>query len=703
MVARRGRLAGTLNRRWFGKPRLFLSIGLILLLRVSPATCYDLSEPTEPWRNAGAGITMKVPPPFEPLRLNDHTVSMWGRRYSLGPSLPLQIENQGVEMFSAAPRVRLIVAGQELQPSSGKLSVSTIRPDRIEFTGQQTHGDVKIRTRSWVEYDGVMRLDLTLAAERETPVDYFSIEFPLSPEVARFCHYHTVRRRHENLALPQAPGAKLEFDWHAMWWIGDHDRGFAVFTEHNFDWTDAPGAIEIERQDDVAVLRLNIWNDAQNPRLLRAPVQFSIGLHATPSKPQPPRWHARYVTFAGGGERLTGSYTTYWHQSQKFYSYPQPADPEAYRAQLAKFHARRDLVCPYFTSSGTSPDAPNVQRHYDDWLRTRPNGEPLWLAGSVDSGSSRNVSLCPASSYTDFFAWGLGRFLEAYDVDGVYFDNSAPYPCANDRHGCGREGKASTPIFANRAFFKRVYTVVKRSRAGRDGTPRLIWQHNSRYMVSSALSFIDVYSDGEQFRFDRHSQPLTDISPAFRAMTFTGVQWGAQPCFLPSMSSAKPWLTHWGMAITLPYGSILIPSPGWTDFTAQERLLHVRRDFVLSGDRVRFYRPHELPAWLHVGLDIERDGERKSGEVVTGAYVRSPDRHVLLVVSNLSQKPGALKFNAAALRQNLGGDIEIADALTGAPSRRANADPILRLSIPAGTCRMFHVYPLPETPIAPAK
>ena len=124
------------------------------------------------------------------------------------------------------------------------------------------------------------------------------------------------------------------------------------------------------------------------------------------------------------------------------------------------------------------------------------------------------------------------------------------------------------------------------------------------------------------------------------------------------------------------------------------RPLQVRRAFVESGDDVRFLRPHEVPAWLRVGLEVERDGQRTGGEVITGAYLRASDKHILLAVSNLSSQPGAIKFNTAAIRQNLGQQIEVADALTGAPSLRANADPILRLSIGSGTCRLFHIYPV---------
>ena len=48
----------------------------------------------------------------------------------------------------------------------------------------------------------------------------------------------------------------------------------------------------------------------------------------------------------------------------------------------------------------------------------------------------------------------------------------------------------------------------------------------------------------------------------------------------------------------------------------------------------------------------------------------------------------------AAQRVRVGKRIEVADALTGAPSARANADAYMKLSIPAHTCRMLHIYPL---------
>ena len=218
---------------------------------------------------------------------------------------------------------------------------------------------------------------------------------------------------------------------------------FACSWKNNFDWSSGLSAVEIVRRQDATVLRLNIW---AAPRKLTHPVTFTFGLHATPSKPLPRNWQTRYVTFGEAGTKLPNSYVSLWHKDQNFYSYPQPAEAASYVAKIKQHHQSGKRVCTYFTPAGTSPDVPTVKRHYDNWIGTRSNGKPLWIADSVDTGTSRNVCLCTASRYVDFMAWGLEQFLQEYGVDGLYFDNSCPYPCANSRHGCGVKESLLTPF-----------------------------------------------------------------------------------------------------------------------------------------------------------------------------------------------------------------------------------------------------------------
>ena len=279
----------------------------------------------------------------------------------------------------------IIAAGKRYELQSGKVTVTLDRPDRVEWKGEFAAGDVRVNTTAWLEYDGVMRIDFTLSAKESTQVDSFGLEFPLVPEVARFIHYHTAWGRHDNLAAPKEVGDVLEFPWQSTWWLGDHDRGLTVFTENNFDWSDGPAAVRLERRDDTTVLQLNIWTE---PRQLDSPVKFSLGLHATPSKPLPARWQGRYAAFSGG-EHLPGSYTSVWHKNQKFYSYPQPADPDAYRELITKKHNQGERVCPYFTPDRYQPGCTGCEsalRRLDPYAkkwRSALDWPIVWTVGRV--------------------------------------------------------------------------------------------------------------------------------------------------------------------------------------------------------------------------------------------------------------------------------------------------------------------------------
>ena len=644
---------------------------LFLIAMPSTAQEYDLADPSEPWLEAQAGVTTQVPPPFEPLALDGSRVSMWGREYELGGVLPLQIRNQGKSVFVRPPQIIFTIGGTRHESVAGAPTFGSIREDRIEFSGVTSIGPVRVSNAGWLEFDGVLRADLTLTADQPLTVEAFQLEFSLAPEVARYLHCHTIFGEFENLDVVAEQGATMAFPWRAMWWLGDDDRGLSVFYEDDFDWT--PGdssAVEIVRQADAVVLRFNIWSA---PFELTDEVTFTLGMHATPAKPLPSNWHGRHATFYVDEST---NVAVRWHGSEKYYGYPEPKNPADFRKDVERLHGLGHRVCPYFTPSATSPESPPVQRHRDEWLMTGADGKPLWEGGEVDNVSHGSVSLCPVSSFADFLTWGVEQMVREYDIDGVYLDNVGPYPCMNAAHGCGRDGKPSYRYFAVRELHKRLYTILQTIKPGRG----LVWEHNSRFTVSSNLSFVDIYSDGEQFRnpdFDRHAISIDHITPTFRAMTFTGSQWGAQPSFLPSAASTRIWLTPWLVAITMPYGNVLLPAPGWMDYTHEEPLLEARLEFGLGSEEVEWYRPHELPPWLDVG-----------DHLVGGAYVRERDGHTLLVVSNLGEEPATLKLSEAALEQRFGKDVQIVDASTGASTMGK-----FELAMPAAMCRMFLIHP----------
>ena len=97
------------------KPQQPISTLACVLLACAPAPADELSDPAEPWTTAQAGITVDVPPPFEPLVVNGNQVSMWGRTLTLGNLLPAQIMNQDATVSHHAPLVVLAVGGERYE------------------------------------------------------------------------------------------------------------------------------------------------------------------------------------------------------------------------------------------------------------------------------------------------------------------------------------------------------------------------------------------------------------------------------------------------------------------------------------------------------------------------------------------------------------------------------------------------------------
>lgn len=660
---------------------------VLCLICVSPLLAeaevpYDLSDPAEPWRTSNSGVTTEVPAPFEPL-MTGSKVSMWGRTYELGGLFPVQITNQGKTVFVEAPKLILVTSQGRFETTGGKPSIGLTRADRVEFSSKTTLGPATVTANCWVEYDGVARIDFTLSTAAPVKVQQLIVEFALNADVAKFLHCHTQWGQATNMALPDEDGFTKSYGWRAFWWIGDHDRGLTIFTENNFDWTDPnPKAVTLVRsrkpdQPARQIVRFTIWSE---PTTLKKDTTFTFGIHATPSKPLPDDWHGRHTGFLEDPETVRVS--TIWHGSEKYYSYPEPESVEAFTELLTrsrKFGIRRT---PYFSPTGAAPESDVCKRHRDEWIMTTAGGKPCWEGDKVDGADHGMVSACPASSFADFLTYGIEKMIAHYDIAGVYLDNATPYPCQNAAHGCGCNGKPSYPVFAYRDVVKRIYTIVRKAR----GDEGIVWKHNSRYIVSPQLSFVDIYSDGEQFRnpkTDRHAIPIESIDEAFRAMTFTGVQWGAQPAFLPSMNSGRVWLTNWCIAVTLPYGNVVQPAPGWMDYTAYGGLLKARLDFGLGREPVRWYRPHDLPAWLESG-----------GDLIVGAYVRKKDNHILITAGNSGDKPATLSLHPARVAHLLGPNIKVTDAISGIATMRETSNEMLRMAIPASSCRMFYVYPL---------
>lgn len=650
---------------------------LLAALGALPAAAFtDLDDPTEPWLAEPVGVTTDVPVPFEPLAVNGSTVRCWGREYYLAGPLPAQITSAGEALLAAPMRVVLTTGGQQyVLAESSEVTLGLQRPDRVEWIASSEAGPFTVSTSAWIEYDGAVQVTLTVSGE--ATVDSLALEIPLRPEIARFLHEYSQWGTHEYLAVGEEAGWTRGTGWHALTWLGDHYRGLTFITEHPGDLRggEAGNQMQYERTADAVVLRANLLGE---PTAIAGESTWVFGLQATPGKPLPPTWHGRHVgnaaalTPEGAAEVAARGQTIalIWNSETKWFSYPAGKDPEALRAGIEAYHAAGLRCVVYITLSGTGPSEV-FKRHRDEWMMSIEDGKPLF----GDAGNETYSSTCPASSYADWLVWAVDRAMEDYDLDGVYIDNAGPYYCSNAAHGCGGERGRTYPYFATRELQKRLWAVIH----GRKPETGIIWEHNSRTSNSFNLSFCDIYSDGEHFRVKSHGTP-EQITPLFLAVTATGRQWGAQPCFLPSALNLREEYTDWLLTRTLPYGNVLMSVPHWMDYSRLSPVLHARLDFGLGAEPVEWYTPEAPPAWLPITPE----------ELLVGAY-RTADNRVLLTVGNPTEDKLALRMDLRPAAAELGGALTVTDALTGAPCPPLGRN--LVLTVPANSFRVVLLAP----------
>jgi len=518
-----------------------------------------------------------------------------------------------------------------------------------------------------------MQVKITLKSDKPVKVEYLGIDVPLIGGFDLY-HAHTCWKKYLNGTISEKIGVRLNCDWQACWWVGDDYRGLTFVTETRAGWTGKEKAFQIIRNKDRVVLRANIW---AKPLEFKSERTFVFGLQATPTKPLPFDWHGRHV---GKPVLEHVNICNIWFGAEKWFSYPQDEKPGSIAETVENLHRQGKRAVLYVTPSGTGPESDVQKRNHKEWLLDNGEGKPLMYSSGVEGGKKGLTGVCPASSYTDWMAWGIDQAMGEYDIDGIYVDNAAPYPCRNTRHGCGAEGEKTYPYFANRQWHKRLYNVIRQHKP-RKG---LIWEHTSRMMNSFALSFIDIYSDGEQFRnpkYDRYAISLDHITRPYMRIGFTGRQWGAQPCFLPSLINTRIQYTDWILARTLPFGNVLWAEYYWMDSSRETPVLRARHEFGLGREKVQWFTPSDKrPAWLALSPD----------HFLVGAYIRK-DGGVLLTISNISSDKAVASLALGPIENHFGKDFRIWDPTVNMPVTWKRKVGRINVMVPADSFRVVRI------------
>jgi hypothetical protein len=267
------------------------------------------------WEGNQLGLGEEVYPPFEPIRFENRKVRIVGREYTIGGfGLPEQIRSAGRDLLAGPIVLRCRTAkGEEKWTPATPYSIS-VRPHLAVFEAKAETRVVRVRTRSSLEVDGCMKIEMTLApGDSPVQIERLWLDIPLAAAEAPLMHVVTAGvRQNYSGAAPAGQGVvwdSRKAPQYQRWlnafvpyvWLGSPNRGLAWFAENDRGWItkkspDVP-IQEIVREGNRLVFRVYLVN---TPTVIREERKLVFGLQASPTKPMPSDWRERLPHAPGG-------------------------------------------------------------------------------------------------------------------------------------------------------------------------------------------------------------------------------------------------------------------------------------------------------------------------------------------------------------------------------------------------------------------
>ena len=120
------------------------------------------------WFGNRVGITDVVPAPWTPLVVEGSAVKPWGRTYRFERSLlPTEVVTREASVLAAPIAIRGRAAGKPIAWNGEPNQFAVSTPTTVSLTGRATADGLILTGKTTVEYDGMVRVDLAVAAQGE--------------------------------------------------------------------------------------------------------------------------------------------------------------------------------------------------------------------------------------------------------------------------------------------------------------------------------------------------------------------------------------------------------------------------------------------------------------------------------------------------------------------------------------------------------
>lgn len=636
-----------------------------------------------------------MPNPWLPLEFHSNIVSCWGREYLFSRgALPRQIKSQGRDIFARPPVIILEVNGTSVN-SLNEAEPKFIQKEKHKAIYRSTHTEESYRVEAIgsIEYDGFLRIDVTVLPTTTIRISSLGLNFPLRKDVATFFSRHLdYDFSKENIRgedLLESFGRidrTVEMKFNPALWIGNHDIGIEWSCETNEGWApgDAASVIRLIPVLDHVVLKIDA---IAKPMNIEEPYRFSFALYPTPIKPLPANWRNYTLVNASASPPKVNTssrkvYGIAWPDQfpLKYLGLPiiEPTDTwqgnnhkrsdrnhsgEAPISPGDKITKGRDAMrrygvgfIPYGTLYGITSNLPlgewkNYGVFWSVFGRTLSSRSFQSLTDDLEEKrySKWGFSyICPyPKSFRDFLVWQYAQAVEKYDIDGLYLDLSSPNVlCANDKHPHGRyvsEGGSYYPFFHQRELMQRLYVACRSKKPD-----FLLSVHHAKIPVVAA-GFADIVVSGE---------PLARF---FKRGTRIHTRVGTDPfAYVPDYSRLPDVMYEVQYSQKKGFISMLLPEI----VKRNEKVMCKRPDLLAYYTRTLLARSvvYDIPlSAKRMDLDLynrvvdaqERFGSltgatyvgpwESSGYLESGGkdlkialYVKPQERKLLLIVSNLT-------------------------------------------------------------------
>lgn len=252
------------------------------------------------------GVAEEVMEPWTDVVRNGKIVSIWNRSYELNEQgLIDRINNGGQRQLISGMKLEADdINGVPIPYSMTNQAVSSDSPEEASIFTQGMLGSTPIDIWTKIEYDGMVRFDVTIdGTQNNLPVQSFDLRIPLPESLAKYLHYIGPNLRNgasDTIEIPEGVGTVWSsFDvtnnyvknsFLPMIWLGTEDLGLAWFAESDQYWLgdkETTPAFTIERDVNSISLLVHL---ARNASGLSDRRTITFGIHPTPVKPLAHDW-----------------------------------------------------------------------------------------------------------------------------------------------------------------------------------------------------------------------------------------------------------------------------------------------------------------------------------------------------------------------------------------------------------------------------